>query len=325
MSFSEKIQNLRKESGDSQTSLADKLSVSRQAISKWERGDSTPDVDKVLTICQYFKVSPDFLLLEVQPNVTDEPEVSTKAGSSRLTLVASLFSGVVLGAMVVYFVLSSAQAEPEAQAVFGQHLEEQPPEIIEIYKEAEPIALNEFTLDSFYNTALDFRLDLLPVFEEKIANITLSDLLEYMSNVTGLDTFTDQQVEAFALKHFGLENIEHQPVAYEFNYSVIDGMGTYVASKDTTTAKPISVLKSFNSDPINNKYVAVYDVYYPTDINMSQIEQENLYKSFKESGFSSVGNLSDKQTFLISYTVVDNETKDLTDDYLLFTSVKTLI
>ena len=48
MKFDEKLQKLRKASGMSQEVLADKLGVSRQAVSKWESGSSYPEMDKLI-------------------------------------------------------------------------------------------------------------------------------------------------------------------------------------------------------------------------------------------------------------------------------------
>lgn len=62
MSFSEKILYLRTRNGMSQEVLADKLSVSRQAVSKWESGVTLPETDKLIVISDMFKVSLDFLL-----------------------------------------------------------------------------------------------------------------------------------------------------------------------------------------------------------------------------------------------------------------------
>lgn len=64
MSFSEKILYLRTRNGMSQEVLADKLSVSRQAVSKWESGVTLPETDKLIVISDMFKVSLDFLLKE---------------------------------------------------------------------------------------------------------------------------------------------------------------------------------------------------------------------------------------------------------------------
>ena len=62
MTIGEKITNLRNKAGFSQETLAEKLSVSRQAISKWEMDSALPQIDKVLAICELFNVSADELL-----------------------------------------------------------------------------------------------------------------------------------------------------------------------------------------------------------------------------------------------------------------------
>lgn len=67
MSFAEKILSLRTRSGLSQEALADKLLVSRQAVSKWESGVTLPETDKLVTISNMFGVSLDYLLKEDKP------------------------------------------------------------------------------------------------------------------------------------------------------------------------------------------------------------------------------------------------------------------
>lgn len=62
MNFAEKLLNLRTQYGYSQEALAEKLNVSRQAISKWELGTTLPETDKVITISEFFDVSTDYLL-----------------------------------------------------------------------------------------------------------------------------------------------------------------------------------------------------------------------------------------------------------------------
>lgn len=58
----EKIQQLRKTHQLSQEQLAEKLLVSRQAISKWELGETVPETDKIVLISQLLSVSTDYLL-----------------------------------------------------------------------------------------------------------------------------------------------------------------------------------------------------------------------------------------------------------------------
>lgn len=62
MEFSEKLQNLRKSRGWTQQELADKLYVSRTAVSKWESGKGYPNIDSLKSLAALFSVSVDELL-----------------------------------------------------------------------------------------------------------------------------------------------------------------------------------------------------------------------------------------------------------------------
>ena len=64
MTIGEKITHLRNAAGISQEALADKLSVSRQSVSKWEMDQAQPQIDKILQICELFSVSTDDLLYD---------------------------------------------------------------------------------------------------------------------------------------------------------------------------------------------------------------------------------------------------------------------
>ena len=62
MILADKIINERKRNAWSQEELADKLGVSRQAVSKWESAQSVPDIQRVIQMAQLFGVSTDYLL-----------------------------------------------------------------------------------------------------------------------------------------------------------------------------------------------------------------------------------------------------------------------
>ena len=64
MKLSEKILSLRTARGLSQGDLAEKLEVSRQSVSKWETGQSVPDLDKIVRLAEFFGVTTDYLLRE---------------------------------------------------------------------------------------------------------------------------------------------------------------------------------------------------------------------------------------------------------------------
>jgi len=67
MEFNNKLYNLRKQKGLSQEELASRLNVSRQTVSKWEVGESTPDMEKLAAISELFEVSLDELVLDKKP------------------------------------------------------------------------------------------------------------------------------------------------------------------------------------------------------------------------------------------------------------------
>ena len=69
MSFADKLIQLRKAKGLSQEDLADSLGVSRQAISRWEQGNTFPDLPNLQKIVKVFGVSADYLICD---DYTDE-------------------------------------------------------------------------------------------------------------------------------------------------------------------------------------------------------------------------------------------------------------
>lgn len=84
MILADKIINERKKNGWSQEDLAEKLSVSRQAISKWESAQATPDLSKVILLAELFGVSTDYLLKdEIEPEDAAKEATETK-GTKRV-------------------------------------------------------------------------------------------------------------------------------------------------------------------------------------------------------------------------------------------------
>ena len=71
MEFNNKLYELRKQKGFSQEELANRLNVSRQTISKWEVGESTPDMENLVAISELFEISLDELVLNKVPEEAD--------------------------------------------------------------------------------------------------------------------------------------------------------------------------------------------------------------------------------------------------------------
>ena len=98
MNLPDKIIRLRKENGWSQEELAEKLDVSRQAISRWENGTALPDAKNVLQISKLFHVTTDYLLNDDYESDRDIPVVKTATQETedlflrkkRLHLIAAI-------------------------------------------------------------------------------------------------------------------------------------------------------------------------------------------------------------------------------------------
>lgn len=80
MTIGEKIAHLRTISNMSQEQLAEKVSVSRQSISKWEMGQSYPQIENVLQLCELFKISTDELLCD---NISIKEAPSDSGGHNK--------------------------------------------------------------------------------------------------------------------------------------------------------------------------------------------------------------------------------------------------
>lgn len=75
MSLGERISDLRKEQGLSQSQLADALSVSRQAVSKWESDKSSPDTLKLIQLAELLNTEVEFLATGRKPVYQEAPIV----------------------------------------------------------------------------------------------------------------------------------------------------------------------------------------------------------------------------------------------------------
>lgn len=95
-----RLASLRKENGYSQEALAEKLGISRQAVSKWERGESSPDTDNLISLAALYSMTLDELLgmgfsdsatesSAPQPDCSDNtlpdcaPEIDTAVNSGK--------------------------------------------------------------------------------------------------------------------------------------------------------------------------------------------------------------------------------------------------
>ncbi len=92
MILADKIIRLRKKNGWSQEELAEKMNVSRQAVSKWEGAQSTPDLEKILQMSNLFGVTTDYLIkdeIEDEEN-SEEDNSKEKARRKRNVLIITV-------------------------------------------------------------------------------------------------------------------------------------------------------------------------------------------------------------------------------------------
>ncbi len=107
MTTGEKIYNLRKEARITQEEFADKLQVTRQAVSKWESDAAYPETDKIIKIAQMFGVTCDYLLNDApryESNLVD------KKNRNFLTMmitfsIACVITGLVI-ALICFYAIS---------------------------------------------------------------------------------------------------------------------------------------------------------------------------------------------------------------------------
>ena len=122
MTIADRIQTLRKSKGMSQEELADAAGVSRQAVSKWESEQSTPDLDKVVILSEIFDVTTDYLLKGIEPvettdhktmaDVVDQKILTEKNGKRAKSILKWVL--IILGAflaidfisMLIYFLVN---------------------------------------------------------------------------------------------------------------------------------------------------------------------------------------------------------------------------
>ncbi len=98
MTLGERIQSCRKRAGLSQEQLAERLGVSRQAVSKWESDAAQPELDKVVALARVFGITTDQLLLGTgpAPQMPSDPALVKKQPRWYLLGLLPLVAGAYL-------------------------------------------------------------------------------------------------------------------------------------------------------------------------------------------------------------------------------------
>lgn len=122
MKFSDRLYELRRQRGLSQEELANRIDVSRQTVSKWEIGDTVPDMDKLLALGDVFEISLDELVkgnsVEKRGNrdseisqvleekvLTPENKVKAKKGLKISAIIFGIALAIDVISFIIYFSL----------------------------------------------------------------------------------------------------------------------------------------------------------------------------------------------------------------------------
>lgn len=105
MTFAEKLQKLRKQNGLSQEQLAEKLNVSRQAVSKWEMG-TIPDMENMVKLGRYFDCSLDYLMnddIDTNAKSHQSPKIENKNLAWKCVATGLIITGLILSLLMPLF------------------------------------------------------------------------------------------------------------------------------------------------------------------------------------------------------------------------------
>ena len=107
MTLPEKLYNLRRKQGLSQESLAEKLDCSRQVISKWENGTTTPDAEMLQKYSELFNVSIDYIVKEaVEEEANAQPTEKNNINIKILRILGLLISLLGCASLIVFGAIS---------------------------------------------------------------------------------------------------------------------------------------------------------------------------------------------------------------------------
>lgn len=256
------IARLRRAAGLSQEELAERLSVSRQAVSKWESGQAQPELTRLTAMARLFGVTLDALTgsegsaedeagaaAAVKPPPADEAAAdSPQAGVSATGTPAALPRRRTgrWAALLTAFVLGFASARllPSPAAVSPQPAAESP-----IPQEAFLPGIREQRA-AVFDFAARWRLDYVPFFPEGEPPGEAQDYLFFVFAL-GLDSWGEEKgrmstavVEEVVRRHFERRNLVHGPMPKAW---ALEG-DTYVAIPSGIKELPLTVLRSFSCE-----------------------------------------------------------------------------
>ncbi len=244
MDLSFKLQELRKASNLSQEELGEKLDVSRQAISKWEAGQTSPEIKKIIQLSEIFNVSTDYLLIDELENADGAQNgKGEKLKSNKKSIMISL----VLSAALLVCIIAITQLNAKNQKLSSEMAATQ----VELISETENTAPKEYErlAKYYFDFSRENRLDYVPFFAEKEAPTESPDYL-FWAFAINLDNWGDDKgimsqsyVDEVVASHFEITGISHLSMRKAWDY---DGE-KYTALPQSIREKPIYILKEYST------------------------------------------------------------------------------
>lgn len=111
MSFSENLQYLRKKQNLTQEQFAEQMEVSRQAVSKWESGQSYPEMEKLLQICEQFGCSMDSLIKGDVTEAAKEDSTGYNRHMNRYSIMVSSAVALIIFSVAIIASLDGIVSE----------------------------------------------------------------------------------------------------------------------------------------------------------------------------------------------------------------------
>ena len=111
MKFSEKLIMLRKNKKWSQEDLGNKLGVARKTVSKWELGETTPEMDKLLKMSEIFEITLDELMKEEDTNIESENINNISNSKAKFIKYLGVFLIIVLTIIIIKTIIVLVSAK----------------------------------------------------------------------------------------------------------------------------------------------------------------------------------------------------------------------
>lgn len=111
MKFSEKLIMLRKNKKWSQEDLGNELGVARQTVSKWELGETTPEMDKLLKMSEIFEITLDELMKEEDTNIESENINNISNSKAKFIKYLGVFLIIVLTIIIIKTIIVLVSAK----------------------------------------------------------------------------------------------------------------------------------------------------------------------------------------------------------------------